>query len=604
MRIEKTGFRKVCRSGLVLLVLWGFASTASAEFGVTVHGSRIKAETATLTAEFDKALLVSLVRKSDNRELVRASARDVQAVYLIYPFAEAVPFGNRDTDLFTPFRINSRKAEFRIEGFDGDGILSISVDPATDDLIVELGLASSRPGIRSCRWLLSGIAPGLELVAPFFQGIKLPLEDPFIHDTFWNWPHRWESPLTILQDENGGFWVHTRDTRFIYKNLQVGLPGNPRSLGFDTDAFGPIDHNLSAGGLAWRINVHEGDWTVPAGRYKAWLADAYGLDKTERPAWMNDVTFSVVWCPPDTDILDALARRIDPRRVLIHISEFKTFIGYGNFPDFTPSEKGREFFRKGLAMGFRIMPHFPALDIDPTHPAYDGIRDFQYRELENRKLVGWTKIGGEGPLPESHAARVRTPTGSSIMRMHAGLGMWRSILTENILKTVEELGVDSVFLDVTMNTHNVANCFVENRTPTEGMIELEETIAGLGGGLVLGGEGRNEVTMRSQAFGQVHLFKSWFENVPGLEKLVTVPLGEFLYGDWCRAFGYHRLDGATPAGALRLKLQLDQGAVPTITVRSAADIDNPNPAVLEMFEIAGRMAKERPLSAPGGKKAD
>ena len=49
---------------------------------------------------------------------------------------------------------------------------------------------------------------------------------------------------------------------------------------------------------------------------------------------------------------------------------------------------------------------------------------------------------------------------------------------------------------------------------------------------------------------------------------------------------------ATPEEALRMKLQLNQGAVPTITVRSAAEIDNPNAAVLEMFDRANRMAKE------------
>ena len=101
------------------------------------------------------------------------------------------------------------------------------------------------------------------------------------------------------------------------------------------------------------------------------------------------------------------------------------------------------------------------------------------------------------------------------MRIHPGSSLWRSVLAENILKTVEELGATEAFLDVTMNIHNVANCLVENWTPTEGMERLESTMAELGNGLILGGEGRNEVTMRYQAFGQVHLFKSWQTNIPG-----------------------------------------------------------------------------------------
>jgi hypothetical protein len=579
--------------GLLLGHAGALLAAAPVPLGVWIEEGRIRVETATLSAVFDRALLVSLVRKSDNKELIRATSQNTQGVFLIYPGAEVVPFGNRSTDRFTPYRINARRAEFRIEGFDGDGVLSIAVDPLTNDLIVELGLSTSRPGVRSCRWLLTGIDPELELVAPFFQGIKLPLEDPLIQNTYWNWPHRWESPLAILQGARGGLWVHAEDTRFLYKSLQVGTSNSPRSLGFDTDAYGPIDNNLSAGGLAWRINVYDGDWKVPAARYKAWLNDAFGLAKLKRPAWMNDIVFSVVWCPPDVAILDALARRIDPRRVLLHISKFAVFQGYGNFPDFTPSEKGRAFIKKALVMGFHIMPHFPALDIDPVHPAYNAIRDFQYRELENKKLVGWTRIGGEGPLPESHADRIRPPAGSSIMRMHAGLSLWRSILAENILKTVEDLGVDAAFLDVTMNTHNVANCLVENWTPTEGMARLEETIADLGNGLIIGGEGRNELTMQSQAFGQIHLFKSWQVNIPGLERLKPVLLGEFLYGDWCRAFGYTKLSGGTPADDLRLTMQIEQGSVPTITVRSAQEIDEPNPAVKGMFDAALKLAASK-----------
>ena len=173
-----------------------------------------------------------------------------------------------------------------------------------------------------------------------------------------------------------------------------------------------------------------------------------------------------------------------------------------------------------------------------------------------------------------------------MMRMHPGSSMWRSVLADNILRAVEELGATEAFLDVTMNIHNVANCFVENWTPPEAMERLESTIAELGNGLVLGGEGRNEVTMRYQAFGQVHLFKSWLSNIKGLDQLPTVALSEFLYGDWCRAFGYSALNGGNPDADLRLRKQLDQGAVPTIYIRTAAEIDKPNAGIQSMFDAA------------------
>ena len=59
-------------------------------------------------------------------------------------------------------------------------------------------------------------------------------------------------------------------------------------------------------------------------------------------------------------------------------------------------------------MGFRAMPHMNAIDMDPTHPTYTTLRDFQYREVESRRLQGWTWADGMvKPLQESNAARLR-----------------------------------------------------------------------------------------------------------------------------------------------------------------------------------------------------
>ena len=298
---------------------------------------------------------------------------------------------------------------------------------------------------------------------------------------------------------------------------------------------------------------------------------------------MNEIRLALSWCPSDPAILDALARKVAPGRVLLHVTDFRNV--RESYPDFTPSEKGVAFIRKAVEMGFHVIPHFPALDMDPTHPAYNSMRDFQYRELENKKIIGWTRRG-EGPVPESNDDRILHKGFNVNMRMHPGLSMWRSVLAENIARALEVLPVDSVFLDVTMNTHNVNNALVENTTPTVGMVRLEELIQSLGKGLTLTGEGRNEITMQSQAFGQVHLFKSWRDNLPGLERLKACPLSEFLFGRWCRSFGYARLSGAESWEPMRMKLHVALGAVPTITIRSAAEIDHPNPAVAEMLALA------------------
>ncbi|MBN2287933.1 MAG: hypothetical protein JXQ83_01275, partial [Candidatus Glassbacteria bacterium] len=284
------------RTALAALVVFLAVSARSVPAGpVTVEGNLVLVETATLQAVLDRGLIISLVRKSDGREMVRSSADEQQALQLVYLKGEAVPLGNEVEDRFQCIQINDNLAHVRVESWYGDGLIAVSTDSTTGDLVVEPGGYASRPALRACRWLLAGIMPGLELVAPFFQGIRLPLEDPLISGTRWHWPFSWEAGLAILQGEGGGFWVCCRDTRYRYKSLQVGVPGDARGLGLETDAYGPVDNNLSAGGLAWRINVYQGGWEVPAAAYRDWLGRAYGLENKALPPWVKEVRLALSW---------------------------------------------------------------------------------------------------------------------------------------------------------------------------------------------------------------------------------------------------------------------------------------------------------------------
>ena len=92
-----------------------------------------------------------------------------------------------------------------------------------------------------------------------------------------------------------------------------------------------------------------------------------------------------------------------------------------NYPTYRPSEKAREFIGKGSAMGYRVMPHFNAIDMDPTHPVYPRIRDFQYRTLETRDLWGWGWFEGKPMgVPESNAARLEHRDKKVMVKVHPG----------------------------------------------------------------------------------------------------------------------------------------------------------------------------------------
>jgi hypothetical protein len=227
--------------------------------------------------------------------------------------------------------------------------------------------------------------------------------------------------------------------------------------------------------------------------------------------------------------------------------------------------------------------------MDPTHPVYAYVRDFQYRSLDNKRVQGWTWHNGRvKPVPESNAARLKHRDKKTMVKIHPGLGMWRSILTENVRSAVEMLALDSVFLDVTLCTWNLHNCLVDNTTPTEGMKLLIAQVANLKEGLVVGGEGRNEITMQDEGFAQVHLFRGSAEVMERLLNNGLCPLNEFMFGQWCRSFGYSNLSGRNREEHLRMKVHVALDAISTLTIGSSAELEQPNDAVKEMLALAKR----------------
>ncbi len=305
------------------------ASQAQTSAGITrlrVREGRVMAETRTLTAVLENGFIRSIKSKLSGEEFIRGfDLNQSPALQLVYRGDETAALDESKFGSLECRQLSDLRAEFVFHSWDGDGVLWVVADPDSGDLVLEPSAYSSRPGVRACRWSLKGIRNDLELVAPLFQGVRLPLADPLLRNTRRNWPVAWEAAFAILQSQSAGFWIHAEDTGYRYKALKIGTKDDPDMLGFDGEAYGPIDDNLSAGGLAWRVNVYQGDWKNPAQAYRDWLRRAYNLDAAEsqRKAWVFETRLALCWCPGDAAILDALSNRVDPRKVLIHFPDWR-----------------------------------------------------------------------------------------------------------------------------------------------------------------------------------------------------------------------------------------------------------------------------------------
>ncbi len=515
---------------------------------IIVSGDKINVETHTLSAVFESGILLSLKSKITGEEYISLPASTIpNPLSLTFNTDVELTLGklsNNDIGSVTARSFGDDAAEFRFHAWNGDGVVRISIDHVTGDMIIEPSAYSSRPGVRACRFYLNGLSENLELIAPFWQGIKLELTDPLIAATHWTWPRNWEAGIAILQSKSNGksgFWVHTQDYNYRFKALKIGNGDIGHALGFDSEAYGPLDDNLSAGGVVWRINVFNGGWQKPANIFRDWLSIRYNLDYevTRRQDWMQDIRMAISWCRTDNKILDMLAERIDPKKVLIHLPNWRRDRYDQNYPDYTPSEAGISFYRKGQAMGFHVMPHFNAIDMDPSHEVYADITSACSFDSCKRNMSS------------------------------------------------QQMGyLEGTFIDVTHNCVNLHNSIVENMTTAEGMNKLIHQVGNIEGGLVVGGEGLNEATFAGLSVAQAHLFMGGHVPLAGIERTGGCNISDILFGKVCRTIGYSGLTGRNDGDDLRLQLHLDHGAIPTFTHASVELLSKPTKLVNRVFELA------------------
>ena len=566
---------------------------------ITVDGIAIHVATPRLTARFEGPKLIALNDARGKPLVARDPAASPAGLELLFAGGDLQPLGVSRYARISAVAVSATVAHVHVSDTEGDATLRISVD-AEGRLVVEPSAYTARQGLAGVRWNVAGIQPGLDLVAPLWQGCRMPLEhpllataaafdQPFSWSAAYEWPFMWEAALAILQASHGGWSVSAHDARHAPKRLSVGHPDDPRTLGFEAQVHGPLHDSTAAGSLAWLIDTHAGGWEAAAGVYRDWLRDSHDHDHllALRPDWAGDIRFTLQWCPCDAQILDAVARLMDPRHVLIHVPNWRADRYDENYPEYVPGSQGQAFIAYAVERGFRVLPHFNYFAIDPNHPAFSRLMPYVMRALDTQRLMGWRWVEGEWvAFPQGHTLLRGLRDEKTMAYIHTGASAWRRLLVERIAAAAADLAVPGVFVDQTLCTWNLDNALVETLSSAEGMVALTRELCDLDGVPAVGGEGLNELSAQYQTFAQAHLFKSHHTNTERFEELNPVPLGRFLYGDLCRTMGYAGLGGDTPESALRLEVHEKLGALPSLTIRSAGQLEHPTPAVRRVLDRA------------------
>jgi hypothetical protein len=552
-----------------------------------LDGNKIVVSTKTLDATLIDGAIVSLTDKAGFK-YIETSENDAQVINLVYRNNQTVPIRNTRKGKIYSYQISDTCVEIRYDAWDGNAVITVSEDIATGDLCIEPEATSARHGVLAARYYIDGITEGSRIVAPFNQGVNMELDDPLLKEQRRTWPHNWEAGFLIFQNDNKGFWVRCEDDKYHAKSVVTGTCKSGKGVALDAETWGPVEYSLSAGGIIWKINVYKGDYHVPAEQYRLWLWKAYNLEAEEsrRKEWQSEVKMGVSWCPTDIKLIDELAKKVDPKSVLLHLPNWRVNKYDTCYPDFTPSENFKTFINRARELGYHCMPHANSVDMDPSMPEYHYLQDFKYRSVDGGYLLGWGWEDGHAlGVPTSNVALQESRDKLVMVKIHPGLAIWRSMLAQNIKSALDQLNnvTDAVFIDVTLCSYNLENALIDNTTSTEGMKRLIAHIEDINGGIAVGGEGLNEITMQNQSFAQAHL---WWSNKPEeLARTGNCDINTYIFGRLCRTIGYSDLGGNTDYQVLREKIHEEHGTLPTITVRGADQIITPNDDFKRIFEV-------------------
>lgn len=503
----------------------------------------------TYTARWQGASLVSVISKGDGSEFCRPG--DVYPLELFYVHEDSLA---ADKHQRVEVRLlSSLAARVILTGADSIRELLICLDPANGDMRVIPSGQSARRGVASIRWNVA-FEGDAELVLPCVNGLRVSKRNTAPKSTRFAWPFTWNAQLAIAERGSSALMVHSQDTACKFKALKLQRGSEYPTLGFESEQVGPLWDNRTAGGVEWRVNVYQGGWEAPAQRYRGWLETTYALaeKRAERPGWVDDVSLNIMWAGTELALLERLAEVFPPRQVLIHLASWRTSKYDVDYPDYYPTDAARAFMAKANAMGYHVMPHFNYWSCYNEHPLFIQLRDWQVRSALRNEPQGWYWP------PDTHDY-------TRMGYIHPGLGLWRRTLIDALRRTCDNLQAPAAFIDQTLCTWNTDNGLVENLSTVEGLRWMQEEFAAIQPGIVLAGEGCNEISFQRECFAQAHIFNT--PHVGGLtpeHAAISVPVCAFLWRGHTRLLGYYHLHPGDEDMELGMEVYRIMGVMPTL----------------------------------------
>ena len=535
LRLESDRARQVGTLIVVVLIncfnLFCF-NVASAD--ITIDGETVHAETDGYVVEFDRGVITYIHNKRTNTTytLPDEGRRGWTGLLHHRHFwrEENTSTSSHRTTLVSAIRITPLKAEllFRQDGTDVQ--LFISIDPITDDLLIDMEGVSDPPGVVGMQWGCGYLAiQNLEVIAPVDGGRIIDTTTPTNYELF-PYPFSgrgWEAQLAIVQSENGGFYVRNTDNTFQFKQFIYDREGNGVALNFGTHNQAPFDSHTTATSQMWRFNTYAGDWRVPARKYRDWMEQAFDARRlSKKGTGVEDITLfvgsarSAIWLT-HTEFLDALATRVDPTKTVVMAKEWATPQEWSidptnHFPVYEPMPELQYFVEVAKRHGFRLILYTDMHGFSPQNPLYPEFMQYQYRDTWTGELLGWL-----WDTNHPHRNASINPASSA----------FREILVNEFKEVWDAYDIDGFFLDTSFYAINDANGLIDGLNSAQGGALLHKELVEAMPGAIFAGERLHEGTFALESFAQRPLLS---------EEITPHPISSFLFSPFTHAISYAR----------------------------------------------------------------
>ncbi len=450
--------------------------------------------------------------------------------------------------------------------------LFIHIDTDTGDLLIRQAGFSETGGIERIMWGFANLSEtAVDVIAPVTGGQIIVNPDRY------HYPRKWETPLAILQGQRGGIFVHSDDRQFRFKSLEYESEGgNDFALNFWEVPHAPFEQVKQITTATWRLNAYQGNWQVPALLYRQWMHEALQpSDRVKMPAWVNDIEVVIYHSNIDLNILAPLSRLVDPEKTLIFLHEWRHGGHDNDLPNYTPDAikpEFADFVKEAHRYGFKIMAHVNMIGVSEYHPLYAKFEKYQVRDPYTGKKTGWyweirhTNLG-------SHAT------------INPASSEYRKMFVSTLKDLWERYRVDAFYLDISSPIYNDKNGLIDGLTYAEGNILLHQEIREAIPGIVLGGEGLNDVTFIHESFAKRF-------RIPATE--IPHPISSFLFSPYTISYG--RAIPNPDRRAAEYQEFLHEYAVwdilLTIRIIGAEDLEKQHrPVTFELFELAQEQKK-------------